>query len=146
MSYNHFGYIYKTTNIQSGLIYIGQHKWDRDDIDKNYIGSGSQLLKAINVYGRENFCCEILEWAISQDDLDNKERYWISELNATNPRIGYNVLPGGHIDSEYISIGVKRFYSTLTDEQRLQRRLSVLGERNPMYGKHHTEETKKIWK
>lgn len=136
---NHFGYIYKTTNMQNGLIYIGQHRWNKDSIDEKYIGSGSQLKKAINEYGKDSFCCEILEWGDSQEELDSKEQRWIKELNTTDVTVGYNVQIGGYrIDANYVSVGLKRYYSTLTKEQKLQR--------NPMYGKHHSEETKQLWK
>ena len=41
----HFGYIYKTTCLINGKIYIGQHTGNRAD----YIGSGCLLKKAINI-------------------------------------------------------------------------------------------------
>lgn len=147
MSDNHFGYIYKTTNTHNGLIYVGQHKWDRNCIDKNYIGSGKCLMRAVNKHGRENFRCEILEWADSPEELDDKERYWIKELNSTDNTVGYNLQHGGRRpECDRISAGLKNYYNSLTDEQKLQCRLRVSGERNGMYGKHHTDETKRLWK
>ena len=56
-----YGYIYKTTNIVNGKIYIGQHKYSKNKIDESYLGSGKLLIKAINKYGIENFECVILE-------------------------------------------------------------------------------------
>ena len=40
-----YGYIYKTTNLVNGKIYIGQHK--SNTFDTNYYGSGTILNKAI---------------------------------------------------------------------------------------------------
>ena len=66
------GYIYKTTNLINGKIYIGQHRVNNDVIDKNYFGSGKLLLEAIKKYGKENFKCEIIEWCESEKSLSEK--------------------------------------------------------------------------
>jgi hypothetical protein len=47
-----YGYIYKTTNIVNGKIYIGQHLHDCWDF--NYKGSGKMLQKAFKKYGEDN--------------------------------------------------------------------------------------------
>ena len=56
-----YGYIYKTTNLINGKIYVGQHKCSKNSIDESYIGSGIYLKHAIEYYGKNNFKCEILE-------------------------------------------------------------------------------------
>ena len=53
------GYIYKTTNLINGKIYIGQHK--SSSFDTNYYGSGKLLIKALKKYGKENFKIELIE-------------------------------------------------------------------------------------
>lgn len=58
---NMYGYIYKTTNLINGKIYVGQHKFSKDNIDRSYIGSGIHLKHAVEYYGKDNFKCEILE-------------------------------------------------------------------------------------
>ena len=40
-----FGYIYKTTNLINGKIYIGQHK--SEVFDNSYYGSGKLIGRAI---------------------------------------------------------------------------------------------------
>ena len=40
---NYIKYIYKTTNLINGLIYIGQHSYYKDDKKKTYFGSGTLL-------------------------------------------------------------------------------------------------------
>ena len=61
-----YGYIYKTTNLLNGKIYVGKHKWSKEGcLDENYLGSGTYLTRAIDKYGKENFICEILDTADS---------------------------------------------------------------------------------
>lgn len=46
-----FYFIYCTTNMVNGKIYVGKHKTTR--LNDGYIGSGKLLKHAINKYGRE---------------------------------------------------------------------------------------------
>lgn len=67
-------YIYKTTNLKNGKIYIGFHRSDNIDSDP-YLGSGVLINKAIKKYGREFFKRDILfkfetiEEALLQESL-----------------------------------------------------------------------------
>lgn len=93
------GFIYKTTNFINGKIYIGQHISN----NKYYLGSGVMLSRAIEKYGRQNFKKEILKHCFSQEQLDVWEKYFIRKFCSTNPKIGYNILPGtsngfGHVN------------------------------------------------
>lgn len=83
--------IYKTTNLINGKIYIGKDSKN----DPAYLGSGLVLEKAIRKYGLENFKKEILESCSNDDELNEKERYWIKFYNSTNRKIGYNLTEGG---------------------------------------------------
>ena len=82
-----YGIIYKTTNIINNKIYIGQTTKLND---KNYIGSGLLIKKAIKKYGKNSFLREILNTCEDQKELDNKEQYWIKELKPE-----YNLDLGG---------------------------------------------------
>lgn len=88
------GYVYMTTNLINGMRYIGKHKSDRF-VGKTYIGSGALLKKAIAEYGRNNFICELIESCDTLEDLDVRERYWISYYNATEDKEFYNIAEGG---------------------------------------------------
>lgn len=88
-----YGYIYKTTNIINGKIYIGQHKSDK--FDTSYYGSGKYLLNAIKYYGIANFKCELIEWCETQSATNSRERYWINYYQSRNHGIGYNITEGG---------------------------------------------------
>jgi len=87
-------YIYKTTNLINGKIYIGKSsKGINESI--NYYGSGISLTYAIRKYGKENFKKEILCEADNDEILNNLEKYWIKKLNSQNRSIGYNIADGG---------------------------------------------------
>ena len=88
-------YIYKTTNIINGKIYIGLSTSTVDE-STNYYGSGKILHRAISKYGKENFTKEILESNIeSKEILNQREIYYISKYNSTDDSIGYNITYGG---------------------------------------------------
>lgn len=89
-----YGYIYKTTNLVNGKIYIGQHKAEKFEPNA-YKGSGSYFLEAYKTFGKQNFLCELIEECDSKEDLDNRERYWINFFDCRNPNVGYNRSEGG---------------------------------------------------
>lgn len=88
-----FGYIYKTTNLVNNKIYIGQKK--STTFKENYLGSGVNIRKAIKKYSKNNFSVELIECCDSQQQLDERERYYIDEFNSQNVEIGYNITNGG---------------------------------------------------
>lgn len=103
-----YGYIYKTTNLINGKIYIGQHKSSKFNV--NYMGSGMLIKSAIKKYGKENFKVEMIDdSANNSDELNNLEIYYIQKYNSRDPMVGYNLHYGGNVQS---------------------------GINNPMYGKH----------
>lgn len=83
--------IYKTTNKIDGKIYVGKDVKD----NPTYLGSGFILKRAIKKYGKENFLKEILERCHTIEQLDDREKYWIAKLNASDRKIGYNLTDGG---------------------------------------------------
>ena len=94
-----FGYIYKTTNLINGKIYVGKH--EATDFDTSYIGSGVVFSKALKKYGKENFECILLEAVDTLDELNLREKYWIAKLDARNSQIGYNINEGGEGNPGY---------------------------------------------
>ena len=88
-----YGYIYKTTNLLNGKIYIGQHKAKAYDL--SYYGSGKILKLAIEKYGIDNFSNKILCECSSKNDLDKMEKYFINKYDSRNPLVGYNISFGG---------------------------------------------------
>lgn len=122
----------------SNKVYIGitamnppEKRW------KNGLGywQNKHFYNAIKKYGWENFKHEILFKGLTKKEAEDKEVKLIALYDATNREKGYNKDNGG------TSVG------RLTEEQK--RKLSEIGkermknkENNPMYGKHHSDETK----
>lgn len=86
-----YGYIYKTTNILNGKIYIGKRK---GNFDKNYLGSGKYLLNAVNKYGKCNFKVEVIEECKDLKHQNSREIYWISYYRGIGSDM-YNIANGG---------------------------------------------------
>lgn len=85
-------YIYITTNKINGKKYIGQHKGKPED---GYLGSGTNIIKAINKYGKENFSKKILCFCETREEADAKEKYYIEYYNAVDDNNFYNLSEGG---------------------------------------------------
>lgn len=95
------GKIYKITNTINNKIYIGKTKRDiklrlQEHIrDSNNPDKNIPLHQAIKKYGKENFIIEIIEDNIIDDELDNKEKYYIQLFHSLSHENGYNVTQGG---------------------------------------------------
>ena len=94
------GIIYKITS-PSGKIYVGQTIQDFNHRIRNHKcnSSGCTALKsAIDKY-KDQMKYEIIEEDVSQEQLDEREIYWIKELNSLTPN-GYNLTSGGNLKKE----------------------------------------------
>jgi group I intron endonuclease len=136
-----YGFIYLTTNKINGKKYIGMCK---NTHGKTYIGSGKLLKEAIKKYRIENFERTILQECETFEELSNAEKFWIEKYNAVEDKNFYNLTPGGFGgNSDY----VKEYWSKFSKEERkICRNWSkrdVSGEKNPMFGRKHSEETKR---
>ena len=98
-----YGYVYITTCTVNNKQYIGSHKYDKQELDFKYIGSGKTLAKAIKKYGRNNFKCKVLEFCETRDELIEKERYYISLYNAVISENFYNIDDGRGNSHTYIT-------------------------------------------
>lgn len=90
-----YGYIYKTTNLINGKIYIGQKKSPKF-LGEKYLGSGKRLYYALDKYGKENFKVELIEKIYDEKLINEREIYWINHYQSTNRKIGYNISNGGN--------------------------------------------------
>lgn len=144
-------YIYKITNKINGKIYVGQSTYTIEE-SENYYGSGKHIVRAIKKYGKENFVKEIIDTAINQNELNEKEIYWIESLNSIEN--GYNLQlggKGGRHSNESKKLIAKlqtgknnSFFSKKHSDESIElMRECKLGEKNPMYGKHLSESAKK---
>ena len=159
---NKLGMIYKIIDMKNNkVIYIGQHKYS--NINDKYMGSGSYLRKIYKKYGKEFFKREIIEHSISEQKvLDKLEEYWIKEFNTIYPN-GYNITPTGTNNTSGLKLSdeTKKLISevkkanykyreshnkgkSMSEEQKHKISEKTTGINNPMYGKKHSDETKKI--
>jgi group I intron endonuclease len=101
--------IYKITNKITKEIYIGQTvnalktRWSQHCAKSS---NCPKLYNAINKYNPENFTIEIIDICNNIEELNKKEIYWISKLDAINK--GYNLIPGGHTTRGYKHIEESR--------------------------------------
>jgi group I intron endonuclease len=86
----------------NGKFYVGQDSKN----NPSYFGSGILLKLAIEKYGIENFTKEILEECVSQNYLNEQEKYWIEKTNAKV--LGYNIADGGTGGNTYTEETKKR--------------------------------------
>jgi group I intron endonuclease len=150
--------IYQLKNKVTGKSYIGQssninRRLSRHKYDLSHNNHHSpQLQEDYNKYGLESFECKILV-----PDIQEKIDADIIEESLINTYYGdtlYNVsknATGGdntsyHPDNELIrakisEAGKQRYIDNPNLKEEL--RIRMTGENNPMYGKKHTEETKK---
>ena len=143
--------IYQTTNMLNDMKYIGKHITNK--LDDDYLGSGLRLNHAIRKYGRENFSKEILHFCSDIDELNQLERMIVKESLVNDPAY-YNMMLGGQggpqTDEkvrEKLKIGSRNQWKNLTKSEKREkakplwssrntedRRNSVKGEKNPIYG------------
>lgn len=94
----HYGVIYSATNKINNKKYIGQTinslKKRKKDHIWSCVNNETAFQKALNKYGIDNFSWKILDYAECQDELDDKEVFWIDYFN-TYGNGGYNMTIGG---------------------------------------------------
>lgn len=124
--------IYKITNTQTQQVYIGQTinslesrvKRHKSDALNNVIDT--HFARAIRYYGWDSFQYEIIDTATSQDELNQKEQYWIRFYNSVKE--GYN-------ETDAISkCGGNTYQSKTAEEMEIIKnkiRQSKLGGKNP---------------
>ena len=126
--------IYKTVNAINGKFYIGQDSNNNPE----YYGSGTAFKLALKKYGRENFIKEVIEVCSNQEELNEREKYWIKETKAIE--LGYNIAEGGFGVSN-MSDEIKQKISKSKKGKKLSeehiKKLSKC-----FKGRKHTEETK----
>lgn len=85
--------IYKITNLITNKLYVGKHI--TTNINDKYMGSGQVLKQSYKKHGVNNFIKEIIEECENERIMNEREIFWISELNTFLPN-GYNINTGGN--------------------------------------------------
>lgn len=157
-----YGYIYIIRNKINNKIYIGQTCRDfnkryryngNTDIERVYkthlynkkkkYRYNSHLLNSIKKYGFDVFEIDKeFDVAYSQEELNKLEYMYIKIYNTTNYNFGYNKKDGG--DNGKPSEETRKKLIEYQNNPNVVKRKKelMIGENNPFYGKHHTEETK----
>lgn len=116
---NKFGIIYSVTNIMNNKKYIGQTTKSLKTRKQNHLSTikrnDTAFQKAINKYGKEKFIWEIIDQAYSQEDLDNKEIFWIDYYN-TYGCSGYNMTLGGQGANKATGLNRIEYLKTKPDD------------------------------
>lgn len=84
--------IYKITDIINNMVYIGQHA--TNDLNDNYMGSGTILRAAQLKYGMHNFKKQILKVFDNEYDMDRYEQLIVNKAFINSNRT-YNIVLGG---------------------------------------------------
>lgn len=167
-----YGFVYITTCLENGKIYIGQTtNWK----DASYKGSGELFRRALKKYGKNKFKRRILRICYSQKELNTWEYVFIKKYKSQDKSIGYNIAEGDVLSSEHnpaklpevrekmsrakkgressfkgkhLSSEAKR---KISDKKRgrkmsesFREKMRIIGKERGgfMSGKHHTEKTK----
>lgn len=136
-----YGYIYKTTNLIDGKIYIGQKK-SKKFLCTRYLGSGKYLRNAINKFGKTSFTVELIDTAYTREELDAKEIYWIEKYNSRCLSIGYNITEGGSTGPRYAGKDHWNYGKHHSEDTRRKIKENHKHTKT-MLGKHHSEESKR---
>ena len=120
--------LYKTTNLVNKRVYWGIHEtsdlfFGTPDYSDPYIGHGGDLNSDLKRYGRRAFVVEAIQGFDDMDKAKNRLQLYTKDLNNS-----YNKP------------------IVFTEERRKHLSELNLAEKNPFYGKKHSEDTKKTLK
>ena len=126
-------WIYKITNIQNNKCYIGQtirpikQRFQRHITDALNNNLDTHFARAIRKYGKDSFTIEQIDSATNQNELNQKEQYWIQY---------YNSVKDGYNETDAISKCGGNTYQSKTEKEmeiiREKIKKSKLGSKNPM--------------
>lgn len=130
-------YVYMHRNKITGEVYVGRTRLPQNERFRTD-GSGYKLCKkfypAITKYGWDNFEHTILETGLTKEEANAAEIKYIAMYDSFNN--GYNNTIGGD--------GGGMRGKKQTEHSKHKSSISHMGEKNSMYGRHHTQETKKL--
>jgi len=135
--------IYSHTNKITGLRYIGYTTKSIDERFKTHCkkskrGSKLKFHNAIRKYGQDSWISEILEEIDNEEDLTEREKYWIKYYNSYEN--GYNLTEGG--DGRGFVKGRKQTVEH-TEKIRISHKNRWKNEQHPLKGRNVSEKTKK---
>lgn len=128
--------IYLITNIENKKQYVGITKFSIEERFSQHIKRGFLLTEAIQKYGEKKFLIELIEEVESAEKAYELEQYYIKQYDTKVPN-GYNLTDGGD--------GIFGWEVSEEYRQECSERVKQLhkDKKVGMYGKKHSEETKK---
>lgn len=132
--YNKKWCVYVHTNKINDKKYVGitsRKPEDRWHVNGTGYSKQTYFWSAIQKYGWDNFEHEVLLTNLTFENACAAEKYLIQYYKSYDKEYGYNLTLGGE-------------GTCLTEDQRKILSERMKGDGNPFYGKHHTDETKKI--
>jgi len=128
--------IYLITNLENKKQYVGITKFSITERFYQHTKRGFLLTEAIKKYGEDKFSIELIEEVDTAGRAYELEQYYIMEYNSKVP-YGYNITDGGD--------GIFGWEATEEYRKECSERVKQLHKEKKvgMYGKKHTDETKK---
>ena len=117
-------YVYKITCKITGEYYFGSSFYAKRD---SYWGSGRKIKEQIAKYGKENFIKEILGEYNDRVDAHKVENEYIEKFIN---------------DDKCLNQMLNRHFGSFSDETCEKHSVSACGEKNPMFGKHLSDDTR----
>jgi group I intron endonuclease len=108
--------IYHIFNRVNGKSYVGQTSLLLENRVRRHFRNHTYLGNTLRKYGLDNFTFSVLEVCTSKDQMDEREQFWIKEINCRHP-LGYNFAAGGGGSLGYV----------FTEKQRERLSLSHIG-------------------
>lgn len=154
-----FGIVYKVINLITKKCYIGQTTQPLEKRKINHFYSNNKntyyFYNALKKYGKNTFVWDVLCECSTREELNEKEMYYIKELNTLRPN-GYNLTLGGggisgykHTEETKRKIGEKskgnvhNLGKTHTKEHREKLRISNTGKKRSIESKMNISKGKK---
>ena len=139
------GRIYGCLNMNTGRVYTGQTITSLKKRWQEHLNAVNQRSKSyfhcsIRKHGAENFCVWIIEDNILEDQLTEREQYYIDTFNTMAP-YGYNTReagPSGSLSEET----KQKISESLKGKKHSEETKQKMSEKSK--GRKHTEETKRI--
>lgn len=125
--------VYLIENKLNGKKYVGQTVRGLNERLREHIFLDHSVIhRAIEKYGWQNFKVSVLQECSTQEELNEREIYYIRKFDCMTPN-GYNVVAGGNSTAGY----------KLTDAHKQRLRELNSGPRNPRYGDACSEKSKR---
>ena len=141
-----FGFVYIITNTKNGKAYVGCKQYYIGKSKKNsrwqtYMGSSKYLNDDIKKIGKKYFIFEVIAEYKNKRSLRYYEMYYQVKWNVLTATVEGSDKPAFY--NSYVGGKFYRPIESYDDNFKQKLREANMGEKNPLYGKERTEETKR---